>query len=86
MDCVCLKDAKYLGEYKFQLLFNDGLAGVVNIKSVIEKYPQAKSLINESEIANFYLDSWPTLAWPSGFDIAPETLYKKCKQAVSVDD
>ncbi len=88
MDCVYLENAKYLGGYKFHLRFNDGVEGVVNVKPVIVKYPQAKSLTNESEIAKFYLDSWPTLAWPSGFDIAPETLYEQCEQceqSVSVD-
>ena len=83
MNCVYLNKAKYLGGFKFYLQFNDGLQGEVDIKSIIDKYDQAKSLKDEKVIAKFYLDSWPTLAWHCGFDIAPETLYKKCEQNAS---
>ena len=83
MNCVYLNKAKYLGGFKFYLQFNDGLQGEVDIKSIIDKYDQAKSLKDEKVIAKFYLDSWPTLAWDCGFDIAPETLYKKCEQYAS---
>ena len=81
MNCVYLNKAKYLGGFKFYLQFNDGLQGEVDIKSIIDKYDVAKSLKDEKEIGKFYLDSWPTLAWHCGFDIAPETLYKKCEQS-----
>ena len=81
MDCVYLSNAKYLGGFKFYLKFNDGLQGEVDLKPIIEKYDQAIPLNDEAEIAKFYLDSWPTLAWHCGFDIAPETLYEKCKKS-----
>jgi len=85
MDCVYLNDAKYLGGFRFYLQFNDGLQGEVDLQPIIEKYDQADLLKDEDEVAKFYLDSWPTLAWACGFDIAPETLYEKCEQAVSAD-
>jgi len=86
MDCVYLSNAKYLGEFKFYLQFNDGVQGEIDLKPIIEKYDQAAPLKNEDEIAKFYLDSWPTLAWNCGFDIAPETLHKlaSCNQAPAV--
>jgi len=80
MKCVYLKNAKYLGGFNFALQFNDGVKGQVDLKSIIDKYKQALPLNDEKEVAKFYLDSWPTLAWKCGFDIAPETLYEKCKQ------
>jgi len=83
MECVYLNNAKYLGGFKFYLQFNDGLKGEVDIQSIIERYDQAKPLKNQKEIAKFYLDSWPTLAWDCGFDIAPETLYKQCELVAS---
>ncbi|MCF6177096.1 MAG: DUF2442 domain-containing protein [Victivallaceae bacterium] len=80
MDCVYLNKAKYLGKFRFFLQFNDGVQGEIDLKPIIEKYDQAALLKNENEIAKFYLDSWPTLAWDCGFDIAPETLHKQCEQ------
>ena len=29
------------------------------------------------EFKKFYLDEWPTLAWPCGFDLSPESLYER---------
>ena len=80
MECVYLNDAKYLEGFVFLLQFNDGLKGKVDLKSIIDKYKQAQPLKDKKELAKFYLDSWPTLAWECGFDIAPETLYEKCEQ------
>jgi hypothetical protein len=34
-------------------------------------------LRDEKEFARFFLDEWPTLAWPCGFDVAPEALYER---------
>ena len=85
MNSVYLNDAKYLGSFKFYLEFNDGVRGEVDLKPIIENYKQARPLKDENEIAKFYLDPWPTLAWECGFDIAPETLYEKCEQAASAD-
>ena len=85
MECVYLVKAKYLGDTKFYLEFNDGVKGEVDLMPIIQKYKQASKLKDEEEISNFYLDSWPTLAWKCGFDIAPETLYEKCKEFTSVD-
>ena len=83
VNSVYLNKAEYLGDFKFYLQFNDGLQGEVDIKSIIDKYDMAKSLKDEKEIGEFYLDSWPTLAWHCGFDIAPETLYRKCRESAS---
>ena len=85
MNCVYLNNAKYLGGYKFRLQFNDGLEGEIDLKSIIDKYKQATPLKDTKEISKFYLDSWPTLAWECGFDIAPETLYEKCEPISSTD-
>lgn len=52
MDCVYLNDTKYLGGFKFYLKFNDGRKGEINLKSIIEKYDQAKSLQDEKKLQN----------------------------------
>nr|VFJ97729.1 MAG: Protein of unknown function (DUF2442) [Candidatus Kentron sp. H]VFJ98554.1 MAG: Protein of unknown function (DUF2442) [Candidatus Kentron sp. H]VFK03298.1 MAG: Protein of unknown function (DUF2442) [Candidatus Kentron sp. H] len=35
----------------------------------------AELLRDPIRFSQFHLDSWPTLAWDCGFDIAPESLY-----------
>jgi len=81
MQCVYLEKAKYIKDYQIFLEFNDGKKGKVDLKDLIYKYKQAEPLKTPRAFSQFYLDSWPTLAWKCGFDVAPETLYEKCEQA-----
>jgi len=80
-DCVYLKEAKYLGEFRVFLVFNDGKSGEVDLKETVNKHAAASPLRRPQAFSQFYLDSWPTLAWDCGFDVAPETLYEKCEQS-----
>ena len=57
--------------------FTDGSSGIVDFTDIIEKYPTARPLADPSEFQRFYLDEWPTLAWPCGFDFSPEGLYER---------
>ena len=81
MNCVYIKEAKYLKDHSIFLRFNDGLCGNVDLTETINSHPIADSLKDPSEFSKFFLDSWPTLAWACGFDIAPESLYEKCEQS-----
>jgi len=85
MQCVYLKDAKYLGDFRVFLQFNDGKCGEVDLKETIYKHAIASPLRDPHAFALFHLDSWPTLAWDCGFDVAPETLYEKCKPCHATD-
>lgn len=81
MECVYIKEARYVKDYRVFLKFNDKKSGEVDLKSIIYKYDVAKPLRELKNFAKFHLDSWPTLAWDCGFDIAPETLFEKCEQS-----
>lgn len=78
MECVYLERAEYVEDYIVYVTFNDGKSGVVDLKDIIYKYEIAYPLRDVEKFSNFYLDSWPTIAWDCGFDVAPETLYEKC--------
>ena len=80
MDCIYLTEARYIKDFKVFLKFNDGKSNEVDLKDIVYKYDIANPLRDLKTFSKFYLDSWPTLAWKCGFDIAPETLYEKCKQ------
>jgi hypothetical protein len=75
MDSVYLLEARYVTDFKVFLKFNTGESGEVDLKKTIFKYKIAESLRDPEAFSKFYLDSWPTLAWECGFDIAPESLY-----------
>jgi hypothetical protein len=79
MECVYLKEAKYLDGFRVFLRFNDGKAGRVDLKELVHKYPVAAPLRTPEAFSRFHLDSWPTLAWDCGFDLAPETLHQMCE-------
>ena len=82
MQCVYLKEAKYIENFVIYIKFNDGKEGKVDLKDIVFKYKIAEPLRDPEKFSGFYLDSWPTLAWECGFDIAPETLYEKCDQGI----
>lgn len=77
MECIYISEAKYIEGFKIFLKFNTGESGVIDLKDIVHKYEIAKPLRDPALFSNFYLDSWPTLAWECGFDIAPESLYTK---------
>ncbi len=75
MSCIYLTEARYIKDFKVFLKFNTGESGEVDLKETISKYKIAAPLQDSRVFSKFYLDSWPTLAWECGFDVAPETLY-----------
>jgi len=79
MDCVYLDKAEYAGDFTVRLCFNDGKEGVVDLKDIVFQHEAATPLRTPEAFSKFYMDSWPTLAWDCGFDIAPESLYERCR-------
>ncbi len=75
MECISIADARHAGEYRVWIQFNNGETGEADLKNLIFKYPIASPLKDVKEFANFFLDTWPTLAWKCGFDVGPEYLY-----------
>jgi len=75
MECIFVSEARYKEGFKIFLRFNTGESGEVDLRDVIHRYEIAEPLRDPVRFSQFYLDSWPTLAWDCGFDIAPESLY-----------
>ncbi|MCP4399973.1 MAG: DUF2442 domain-containing protein [bacterium] len=85
MECIYVTEASYIKDFRVLLTFNTGKTGEVDLKDIVYKYDVASPLRNPQHFSKFYLDSWPTLAWECGFDVAPETLYERCEQIHTVD-
>lgn len=69
-------EARYVDGYRLAITFNTGESAVVDFSQMIAEILRAAPLQDAGLFKSFYLDGWPTLAWPCGFDIAPETLYQ----------
>lgn len=70
-------EARYLGDYKVWLEFNDGRKGIVDLADELHG-ETLEPLRDRSHFAQFYLDhGLASIAWFSGQDFAPEFLYEK---------
>jgi hypothetical protein len=85
---VSVRTTRYESGYKLWLEFESGESGTVDLSDVIRKFKTAAPLVDLDEFKKFYLDEWPTLAWPCGFDISPESLYERVtgKRQVWMDE
>lgn len=70
-------EADYQGEFKIRLTFNDGVKGIVDFSDWLSG-PVFEPLRDPANFARFFLEGG-TVAWPSGADIAPETLHERAK-------
>jgi hypothetical protein len=72
-------EARYLGDYKVWLEFNDGRKGVVDLADELYGAEMSK-LRDRDRFCQFYLDyGLASIAWLDGQDFASEFLYDKLK-------
>ena len=73
-------EARYVGDYKVWLEFNDGRKGVVDLAD--ELHGENRSFLRNRELfSSFYLDyGLASIAWLDGVDFAPEFLYDRLKE------
>lgn len=65
--------AKYVRDYLIEVKFNDGTKKVIDFGPWLTG-PIFRPLRSKPYFKKFFADG-PTIAWPNGADIAPETLY-----------
>lgn len=72
-----LVNAEYVREYQIKVSFDDGTAGIIDVKDELwgEVFEPLKDL---SVFRNFRIDpELHTIVWPTGADLAPEYLYER---------
>jgi hypothetical protein len=73
-------EARYLGDYKVWLEFNDGRKGVVDLADELHG-DDMEPLRDRDRFAQFYLDyGLASIAWVDGQDFTPEFLYDRLKE------
>jgi hypothetical protein len=68
-------NARHVRDHVVDLRFETGESGQVDLHAIVHRYSAAAPLRDPAVFAGFALDDWPTLTWPCGFDVSPETLY-----------
>ena len=73
---LLIDEAKYLGDSRIELRFNDGRIGVVDARSLVDGAPGTvfTPLKDEAFVRQFGLEHG-TLSWPGELDVASEYLY-----------
>ena len=79
MELIWVTKAKYISDYKIQLVFNDGIKGIVDLENSINGKIY-KPLIDKEYFKNFKQNKW-TIEWNCEADFAPEYLYQLVKKA-----
>jgi hypothetical protein len=74
--------AKYVRDFLIEVKFNDGTKKVIDFEPWLTG-PIFRPLKSKAYFKRFFIDG-PTIAWPNGADIAPETLYDA--KAVRLDN
>ena len=77
-------EARYIGDYKVWLRFNDGACGEVDLSAELDG-AVFEPLKNIDFFKKFSLQ-YHTISWDNGADFAPEFLHEKLAQpALAVD-
>jgi len=72
---IHLTSAKYVGDDRFELGFNDGRQGIADLSGMLAG-PVFEPLRDPEFLSRGALDpETRTLSWPNGADVAPEFLY-----------
>ena len=77
---IWIVDAKYMGEYRVYVKFNDGKEGELNLESYIKSKEEGTIFSPLKELENFktvhFNSDIDTIVWSNGADVAPERLYE----------
>lgn len=69
-----------IGDHKLRVIFKDGVVGDVDFAGRHWR-GVSEPLADPAFFAQAYVDpEIRTVAWPNGFDMAPETLYERARE------
>lgn len=67
----------------YRVVFDDGVSAAIDFPEYLDRRPVFAPLRELAFFQQASIDG-DTIAWSNGTDIAPETLYEKCRQTASM--
>jgi len=67
-------------DWRLHVRFEDGVAGVVDLRDSF-RGPMTAALREEAFFRKVFVDELGAVAWPNGYDLAPDALYDKLQPA-----
>jgi hypothetical protein len=74
-------EIEYKSEYCYRVVFDDGVCAIIDFSEYLDGSSVFAPLQDIDYFRKAYIEGG-TIAWPNGADIAPETLYEKCRSSV----
>jgi hypothetical protein len=80
-----VRAASYVGDFRVELEFNDGLRGIVDLEG--ELYGEVFEVLKDvNEFKKVRFDpELRTIVWPNGADMAPEFLYDILRDTLDLE-
>ena len=80
---VDVVDVKYVRDHVLWLKFEDGMSGEVDLATSLQFTGVFEALADTAQFKTAFVDpDLGTVVWPSGADIAPESLHKRLMEAL----
>ena len=78
-----ITEAKYIADYKFEIVFENGETGVVDLRAYAGRGGVFSRFADLGYVKQAYVNKdLGTICWPGNLDIAPETLYRLSKSSL----
>ncbi len=72
---------EYISGYAYRIVFDDDTNAIIDFSEYLDSGPIFTPLRNLDYFQKARIEGG-SIAWPNGADVAPETLYDKCRQVM----
>jgi uncharacterized protein DUF2442 len=76
---IKISRAKYLTDYRIELEFSSGEVGQVDLSELVQRPATMVTPLRDPETFRGFFLELGALAWTNGFELSPESLYRRAQ-------